>query len=226
MAGITELLDAYITPEERRVAESPGVYGVATATDLSALDFERLRAQFAEHRHIAAARLRAAIGDQLQTLLRRNRSRLNYQERFQRLIDDYNAGTVSIEAFFAELRLLSRDLEAEGERAAHEGLSEEELALFDLLHLPALLLSTENDAALKQAARELLTRLKAETLTLDWRKRQQSRAQTLTVIREVLDRALPPAFAPERYEQVCVAVYEHIYDAYTGPGRSIYDEVA
>jgi type I restriction enzyme R subunit len=226
MAGIAQLLDAYITPEERRIAESPGVYSVATSTDLSAIDFGRLRAQFAEHRHVAAARLRAAIADQLQTMLQRNRSRLNYQERFQRLIDAYNAGTLSIDRFFTELVLLSRELETEAARAAHEGLSEEELAVVDLLRLPDLPLADGDDAALKQAAGDLLTRLKAETLTLDWRQRQQTRAQTLTVIRNVLDRALPPSYTPERYEQVCAAIYEHVYDAYGGPGRSVYGEVA
>ena len=225
MAGIEQLLDAYITPEERRIAESPGEYSVAVPTDLSALDFERLRAQFAEHRHIAAARLRAAIGEQLQTLVQRNRTRLNYQECFQRLIDDYNAGTVSIETFFAELVLLSHDLEAESERATLEGLSEEELAVFDLLRPPDVP-SAQDDATLKEASRQLLARLKAEALTLDWRSRQQTRAQTLTVIRDVLDNALPPAYTSAHYEQVCAAVYDHVYDAYAGPGRSVYGEVA
>ena len=59
--------------------------------------------------------------------------RIDYQEQFQKLIDDYNSGSSNQERFFDELVKFSNGLEEEDRRAVIEGLTEEELALFDKL---------------------------------------------------------------------------------------------
>lgn len=159
-------------------------------------------------------------------MVQRNRTRANYQERFQRLIDDYNAGTLSIDAFFAGLTVLSQEVETEAERGKREGLTEEELAVADLLRLPDRTLTDADWQALKAAVQDLLESLKREALVLDWRKRQQSRAQVETLINDRLDAALPPTYSREQYQLVCAAVFEHMYDAYAGQGKSVYGEVA
>lgn len=79
---------------------------------------------------------------------------------------------------------------------------------------------------MKQVARELLGRLKREKLVLDWRKRQQTRADVLLTIQTVLDQRLPAAYATADYEARCEAVYRHVYDAYFGAGGSIYAAAA
>jgi type I restriction enzyme, R subunit len=84
-----------------------------------------------------------------------------------------------------------------------EMLSEEELAVFDLL------------------TRQLLNTLKSERLVLDWRKRQQSRAAVQLTIADVLEQ-LPQAYTDELYEAKVKAVYEHVYDAYGGRSVSVY----
>ena len=75
---------------------------------------------------------------------------------------------------------------------------------------------------MKHAARDLLDTLKKEKLVLDWRKRQQSRAQVLTTIQALFDQELPQAYSPDLYRQKCDQVYQHIYDSYFGAGKSIY----
>ena len=74
----------------------------------------------------------------------------------------------------------------------------------------------------KAVARELLSRLKAEKRVLDWRKRQQARADVRVFIEKLLDDGLPSAYTPELFEQKATAIFQHIYDAYYGVGRSIY----
>jgi type I restriction enzyme R subunit len=66
------------------------------------------------------------------------------------------------------------------------------------------------------------TPLKAGKLVLDWRKRQQARAEVRVTIEKLLDQGLPRAYTPELFEQKTTAVFQHIYDAYYGAGRSVY----
>jgi type I restriction enzyme R subunit len=70
-------------------------------------------------------------------------------------------------------------------------------------------------------ARDLLERLKHEKLVLDWRKRQQARADVRLTIEELLDH-LPARYTAPLYQEKCQAVYTHIYDAYYGGGQSLY----
>jgi hypothetical protein len=74
----------------------------------------------------------------------------------------------------------------------------------------------------KAVARELLTTLKQSKLVLDWRKRQQARAEVRVTIEKLLDQGLPRVYTPVLFEQKTTAVYQHIYDACYGAGRSVY----
>jgi type I restriction enzyme R subunit len=65
-----------------------------------------------------------------------NRTRLNFLDRLQKMIDEYNAGTLSVEEFYAQLLELTAGLQDEEKRGIRENLSEEELAVFDLLTRP------------------------------------------------------------------------------------------
>ena len=109
---------------------------------------------------------------------------------------------------------------------AKNGLSEEELALFDILTKSNINLTVKEVSQVKKAARELLETLKREMLVLDWRKRQQARAMVRVTIEKELDRTLPEAFTAELYEEKTAAVYQHIYDNYYGNGKSVYSAVA
>jgi type I restriction enzyme, R subunit len=69
-------------------------------------------------------------------------------------------------------------------------------------------------------------RLQREKLVLDWRNRQQSRAQVRSAVEQILDQELPQLYKPDLYRQKCDAVYQHVYDSYFGPGQSCYAQVA
>lgn len=64
--------------------------------------------------------------------------------------------------------------------------------------------------------------VKEEKLVLDWRKRQQTRADVVITIRDILNEGLPRSYTPEVYQQKCDLVYQHVYDAYYGLGGSVY----
>ena len=180
--------------------------------DLSTIDFDALRTHFEHARqHIEAEKLRGAINSKLKRMVQLNRSRANYQEKFQRLIDDYNSGSANIQLHFDNLIAMAQELNVEEQRHIAEQLSEEELTVFDLLTRPAIELTEKEQDEVKKVARELLATLKHEKLVLDWRKKQQARARVEKTVEEILDK-LPRAYSKTLYDQKCSEVFQHIFD--------------
>ena len=187
------------------------------------LDFEALKKKFQTGRkHTETEKLKSKIAGKLKKMVRRNRTRMDYLEKFQKMIDEYNSGSMNIDELFSRLVDFAWELNEEDERNIREKLSEEELAIFDLLIKPEITLSRNEELQVKKAARDLLEKLKKEKLVLDWRKHQQSRAQVRVTIEDTLDKELPPVYVETIYEKRCNAVYQHIYDSYYGKGESIY----
>ncbi|WP_449416096.1 type I restriction endonuclease subunit R [Phormidium nigroviride] len=194
--------------------------------DLSQIDFEALKAQFdTGYKHTEAEKLKGVISRQLTKMLRLNKSRMNYLDKFQQMIDEYNAGSRNIETFFTDLVELAKQLNIEDRRAISENLAEEELAIFDLLTKPDITLTEKEKLEIKKVAKELLSTLKQEKLVLDWRRRQQTKAAVKVAIEEALDR-LPESYSTEAYQRKCKEVYQHVYESYAEAGRSIYTTAA
>ncbi len=200
---------------------------VETVMDLSKIDFEALRARFKEskHRNTDLEILKAAIRAQLEKLIRLNKTRADFQEKFEELIESYNAGSRNIEELFSELVKLSRSLSEEQQRHVRENMTEEELVIFDILTRPAPELSAEERAEVKKVARALLNRLK-ELLVLNWRQKAAARAQLRLAIEDVLDTGLPRVYSPKLYQQKCSAIFEHVYESYPEQADSIYTAVS
>jgi type I restriction enzyme R subunit len=223
MGAVEEVLDASIAAEGYVIHDPGGEYRL----DLSQIDFDALKERFAQGRkRTEAEKLRGTLNAKLRQMVRLNKSRMDYLERFQRMIDEYNAGSANVQLFFENLVAFAQELRAEEQRHIAENLAEEELAVFDLLTKPDLNLSAQEQKQVKQVARELLDTLKREKLVLDWRKRQQTRAQVKVTIEECLDRGLPERYTPELFQQKCEVLYQHVYDSYYGQGRSLYEHVA
>jgi type I restriction enzyme R subunit len=190
--------------------------------DLSQIDFDALREQFDKGRKtIEAQKLRARIAVKLAQMVKLNRTRIDFLEEFQKMIDEYNAGSANVEAFFARLMAFTKKLSEEEKRGLAEQLTEEELVVFDLLTKPDLNLTKQETAEVKKVAKVLLEKLKKEKLVLDWRKQQTTRAMVFTTITDILDQ-LPRAYTKELYEQKCDLIYQHFYDSYMGQGKSLY----
>jgi len=194
--------------------------------DLSKIDFEALRSRFREskHRNTDLEILKAAIRAQLERLIRLNKTRADFQEKFEELIESYNAGSRNIEELFNELVKLSRSLSEEQQRHVRENMTEEELVIFDILTRPAPELSAEERAEVKKVARALLNRLQ-QLLVLNWRQKSAARAQLRLAIEDVLDNGLPRVYSPDLYQQKCSAIFEHVYEAYPERDASIYAAV-
>lgn len=208
--------DAYLIGSDERKA----------LMDLSQVNWDTITAMFqAGRQRTAAQKLRALLSARVATLTRLNPTRVALAERFQRLLDDYNAGSINVQTFFDELVKFSHALDDEEARALAQGLTEEQQAVFDLLTRPDPGLSGDEERQVKRVAEEMLAILKRDKLVLDWRKEQQTRAAVRLAVEETLDQ-LPEKYTRQLYAQKCDAVYQHVFDNYWDDGRSVYDRVA
>jgi len=216
LGQIGELLDESITGHAVRESALP-------AMDLSRINFEALAKRFkaSKHKNTDLEALKAAIRAQMDKLVRLNRTRTDFGEKFEALIASYNAGSRNIEELFEELLKLSSSLSDEQQRHVRENLSEEELVIFDILTRPAPELDAEERAEVKKVARELLARLKA-LLILNWRQKAAARSSLKLAIEDTLDSGLPRAYTPDIYRQKCSALFEHVYESYPEQDISVY----
>ncbi len=163
-----------------------------------------LRSRFkgATHKNTDLEVLKAAVRAQLEKLIQLNKTRADFAQKLEELIESYNSGSRNIEGLFEELLKLSRNP------------SDEELVIFDILTRPAPELTSEERTEVKRVARELLNKLKL-LLVLDWRQKSTSRSQLKLTIEDVLDTSLSRTYTPELYRQKCSALFEHIYEPRT-----------
>jgi type I restriction enzyme R subunit len=218
MGGINALLDESITGHEIREETAP-------ALDLSKINFEALAQRFkkSKHKNTELEVLKAAIRAQLEKMIQLNRTRADFADKFEALIESYNAGSASIEGLYAELLALSNSLNEEQQRHVRENMSEEELVILDILTRPAPELSPEERAEVKKVARQLLEKLKS-LLVLNWRQKASARSKLQLAIEDTLDTGLPRAYTPEIYRDKCSALFEHVYESYPERDSNVYRE--
>jgi type I restriction enzyme R subunit len=143
-------------------------------------------------------------------------------ERIEQLIADYNDGSLNIDEYLRRLIALSRDLSDEERRAATVDLTEEELAVFDLLTKPDPTLTEDEREQVRRVAKRLLAHVH-EKLVLDWRRKAETLADVRVAIRNVLDE-LPEAPYPRVvYDAKVQAVFDHVRTVYGDDGSSAYD---
>jgi type I restriction enzyme, R subunit len=223
MEQVEVLLDQSIATEGYVIREVSDPDNDEHLIDLSAIDFDKLAEKFKTSRkRTLNEKLKGSVGQKLMAMVLLNRTRMDYLERFQQMIAAYNAGSLNPEEFFRQLVTFAQSLNEEEKRGVSEQLTEEELALFDLLMKPPIEMSDADREKVKATAKELLVTLKNNKLVLDWRKRQQARAAVRVAIDKLLDDNLPRAYTPELFRQKSTAVFQHVYDAYHGSGRSVY----
>ena len=149
-------------------------------------------------------------------LLFSNPQRINYYERYQQIIEDYNSeqNRATIEKTFMDLMDLANSMDQEEQRYVREGFSsDEELSLYDLLFSQNL--SKQDIQKIKQVAVDLLAKVKAKIAKLDhWTDKQETKAAVDNLIRDTLWAELP-----ECYDEVSISgyrqkIYEYVYVGY------------
>jgi len=183
--------------------------------DLSGLDFDKLGTLFANQPRTAAEALRAVAEVKAASMAAANPARADLVARLEELVAAYNAATLDAAAFLAKLKDYCADLDEEERRHAREGLTEAELAIFDLLTQPEPELTKVQEVEVKATARALLAKLKDLLAVRDWHTRQQPSAAVYSSIRFELDRLLPAEPFPEPvWEAKVESVWQFVFSRY------------
>ncbi len=192
--------------------------------DLSKIDFEELQRRILKEKKLALLeKLKATITSKLSVMLKINDMRKHFQEKFERIIDEYNAGKLTMEQMYIQLVALTNELTAEEKRHLDENLTEEELAILDILTKPEPKLSKKEFETVKAAAQRLVKVIKKEKLVLNWRKKQSTRAKVKEAIETICDEALPEIYDKDLFQEKCNNLYDHFYDCYNNGDDNIYN---
>lgn len=190
--------------------------------EISGIDFDALTEMLERTKkptRADAERLKRIIELRIQPMLDKNSTRIDFQQRFNEIVEQYNLGAHSAEDFFEQLKLFVDELDEEEKRHIKEGLEEPELTIFDLL-CQGVTLSDKERGVVKSLAKKLLGELEGN-LVIDWRKRQRTKARVKKTIDDILQ-DLPESYDDTKWQNVCDNVYLHVYDKYQGDGVSVY----
>ncbi len=213
---IDELLDTSVVGKGD-LLDGKAIYTIDTSRqiDLSKLDFEALRKQFPtkEHKNIQFADLRELMEIKLKQMLAQNKTRGSFLVNFQRVIDDYNSGSMSLDQAYEELLKQAEGLSEEQQRAAKNDMTEREQELFDLLKKEKLTKAEEKEVRL--AAKTLLQKLfdaKNKILIPEWHKEKATQEKVRSEIQNLLADLLPePTYDRLSFSEKVDVAFRHFY---------------
>lgn len=218
---IAELLDeklegvAILTP----IVEGSSAEG---RVDLSGIDFDKLAKLFETSPKVAAERLREEAENKVKTMAEANPTRVDLVGKLEKLVAEYNAGSIDAEKFFEALKEFVDGLSEEEERASREGLSEEELAIFDLLITPEPKLTKAEETEVKSVARALLPKLHKLVDGVDWLRGQETRGEVWSEIRQRLNELPEKPYPIDLWNAKVDQVWNFVTRRYACDGERIH----
>lgn len=207
-----------IISDHIEVQDSLQKVGEGIRFDISAINFDVLRAEFARvrNKNLLFNDLDDLIQQRLDRMLAANPNRRDYYERYRQIIEEYNSekDRTNIEKTFEALMQLVKELTEEESRYIREGFaSDDELAIFDLLKR-----DNPNKAdinKLKGTATEMFSKITEAISKMDhWADKDETTAEIQNLIRDILWRELPESY-DDRLIEICRGdVFEYVYTRY------------
>ena len=218
---MNQILDGSVTASQdfaNYVREDSAQYMIkgTKAIDLSKIDIEKLKKEirFTKYKAIEINDLKGYIEKVLEQMLNRNCTRIKFSERFKHIIDSYNAGGTENEDYYEQLVKLLEELRQEDNRALTEGLTEEELEIYDLL-IAGKKLTKDDEQKVKLSAKNLYRKLvnnRSNLLVVDWYKDEQPRAKLKYEIELSLNHDLPESYDKSAFDSKVTLLINHFVD--------------
>lgn len=202
---LSKILDSSVMAHESEEEGTNIIVNGEKVIDLSKINFEELKQEFKQvkYKSIQIEDLKEYIEKLLEQMLNRNITRRRFSERYQNIIDKYNSGTNEAEYYFEELEKLLEDLKEEQNRCVVEGLTEEELEIYDLLLVKGRSLDKEETQKVKIAAKNLYKKLvdnRDSLLVVDWYKDENTTLKLKSAVEDSLDEDLPLSYNKEIFQ--------------------------
>lgn len=212
MAQINIIVSEYVAVTKNVGAEDNKKF------DISNIDFDRLRREFEKTRNknLLLKDLQQLVEERLAKMLRANPLRIDYYQRYQEIVDEYNRDNQKdeIAIIFENLMKLVSELDDEQKRYVKEGFeSDEELTMFELLVKESL--SKEEIKKVKKLAQTMLSKIKARINELDhWRDKEETQSTISVLIRDLLWENLPESYDDNAISTYRHQIYEYVYNTY------------
>ena len=206
---VEDLLDRSIEGYEIKDTTEDNLY------DLSMIDFDVLKKRFekGDKKKTEVEILKNEVKRTIVRMSKVNKIRMNYLDKLNDMIAEYNQGAKSVQEIFDMLLELAKQLKQEEKRYIKEELNnEKELAIFDLLTKPEPELNEKEIKSVKSVARSLYNKLAEGLLVLDWRNKQETKSRVKVAIKKELDIGLPEVYDTKIYEKKCSAVYDYVWE--------------
>ena len=213
---MANVLDSSVSSSTAEESEQQFAIHGTKVIDLSKVNVEELRAEIkkAVYKAIEIDDLKAFIEKALQEMISKNCTRMQFSQRYKGIIDRYNAGGSENEDYYEQLVKLLEELKNEQNRPNTEGLTEEELEIYDLL-VKGKKLTQAEEQKVKLAAKNLYNKLtidKDELLVVDWYKDDQPKLKVKSAIESALDKDLPESYDKESFEAKTNLLLNHFID--------------
>ena len=214
--AINEIVNEHLQISVTEVAEPD----TSRQFDISSINFDLLRREFAKskEKNLIMKDIQELLQERIAQMLAQNPSRINFYEKYQEIIKEYNQeqNRVNIEQTFQELMQLSAQLTEEEKRYVREGFeNDEQLSMYDLLMKDNL--SKEDIKKLKKVAVDLLAKIKDLLKTMDHPfDKRETKATIIIAIRDILWKELPESYSDESINYYKDVVYNYVSQQYGG----------
>lgn len=213
---MAKVLDGSVSATSSLEDDAEYVIHRTKVIDLSKIDVDELRKEIkvAQYKAIEIDDLKDYIEKALQQMLNKNCTRSKFSQRYRNIIDRYNAGGSENEDYYEQLIKLIEELQQENERANTEGLTEEELEIYDLL-VAGKKLSQKEEQEVKLSAKNLFKKLsesRKELLVVDWYKDDQTRATVRSAVAVSLNEDLPDSYDKVSFDSKINLLMNHFVD--------------
>jgi len=184
--------------------------------DLAKIDVTKIEAKLkqVDYPHLMVDDLRKVVEEELAKILARNKTRTAFGDRYQKIVDEYNAGSVESEEAFKRLMELLQAMSEEEKRAERENLTEQQLEIYDLLCADKKLTKAQEQAA-KLAAVDLVDAIEkdhAAAFPAEWFKYQPTKIQVKDFIVEKCAGQLDGQFDRAMFDDGIQRVYQLFLD--------------
>lgn len=213
MAQISGIVSEYVEVTKNKGLEENKKF------DISNIDFDRLRKEFekTKNKNLLLKDLQQLVEERLARMLKSNPLRINYYERYQEIVDEYNRDNKKdeIAIIFENLMNLVSELDEEQKRYVKEGFdSDEELSIFDLL-ISEKTLSKDEIKKVKKLAQTMLSKIKERIHRLDhWRDKEETQSIISVLIRDLLWAELPDSYDDYAIADYRQKIFEYVYNTY------------
>jgi type I restriction enzyme, R subunit len=210
--------DSEKTPEEMesairqlvsRAVSSTDVVDIFAAAGLDKPDISILSDEFLAEvqqlpqRNLALELLKKLLNDEIKTRMSKNVVQArSFAEMLEEAITKYQNRAIEAAEIIEELITIAKEMREARKRGENLGLTDDEIAFYDALEVNDSAVQLLGDETLKLIAQELVDAVK-RSVTVDWTKRENARAQIRVMVKRILRKyGYPPDMQAKATELV------------------------